>query len=107
MTKRTDHALHSVGIRGAAIEQDYAADAAHRLNAAPDPSPTPREPSARHTGATRLAAAAAVASLCSSSCSPYNGLAAGSQTSERAGWSRGPSCLTVASRAAAKRITAT
>ena len=30
MAKRIDHALHAGAVRGAAVEQDYAADAAHR-----------------------------------------------------------------------------
>ena len=33
MAKRIDHALHAGAVRGAAVEQDYAADAAHRVNA--------------------------------------------------------------------------
>src|SRR5205809_437904 len=38
MTKRIDHALHAGRVRGTTVEQDYPADAAHRLDGAPSPT---------------------------------------------------------------------
>src|SRR5881396_242180 len=90
VTKRIDHALHAGGVRGAAVEKDYAADAAHRLNDAPALARTgwhalaSRFPSQRERrGCARPRAALRSPSPRSSSSLPYNGPAAGSQTNER------------------------